>query len=383
MPSLVATIPSFIISPATYSSGAYKWASVAQTFTLSGFTTGSTITSAKLCVGTDHKGSVRVSKTVGGTEKTVNIYGDHYASASDYVDIISLFGGAGSVLNTTSWTCNFEYKAANNTAMHIQGGAAYTTPPALHLTYTLPYSYCDAPTSVTAASTNVVPGTTVRISWSGAKAGTNNPITGYYVYRSSDKSTWTKLNSTKTSNTYYDVTAPTTNGATYYYTVQTVGTVSGYDSGRSTAMASVTSTVTATKAPTTITVNPDTPEPMTSVTLSWSGASAGTNNPITGYKIYRLVASTYTEYATVTTTSTSGSYSMTSPQDGVWYFKVETLGQRMNSGMSNNAASYAVNKQYTSDYTIPSSVTIGTAFDLTISSLTNKQHVLSWIIGSN
>lgn len=287
MPSLTATIPSFIISAQKYSSGSFKWASVTQTFTLTGFTTGSTITAAKLCVGTDNKGSVEVYKTVGGVEQKASIYGDHYSKEANYVDIISLFGGSGSVLSGTTWTLNFRYKAASDTAMHIKGAESYYgTGPTLYLTYTLPYSYCDAPTTVTAASTNVLPGTQVRISWSGAKAGTNNPITGYFVYRSSDKSTWTQLNSNKTSYTYYDVTAPSTNGATYYYTVKTVGTEPNYDSGRSTAMASVTSTITAPSAPISVSVSNAYPGPMMSVTVSWGAASAGTNNPITGYQVY-------------------------------------------------------------------------------------------------
>lgn len=437
MPSLTATIPSFIISPETYSSGAYKWASVPQTFTLSGFTVGSTITSAKLCVGTDNKGSVEVYKTVGGEEKKVSIYGDHYSSADKYVDLIALFGGSGSALNETTWTLNFRYKASNNTAMHIKGAESYyATGPTLYLTYTLPYSSCTAPTSVSAASTNVAPGATVRISWSGAKAGTNNPIKSYTVYRSSDNSTWSVLSSGVT-NSYLDVTAPSTNGSTYYYKVATIGTVSGYDSGKSSETASIKCSFTApsvsavkidnstsnvykatgasatlswtgtngtnnaiskyevyqgtTKlgdttatsyavtapsagssaifsvkpvgayssgtsvsspalyaysnpsAPTSVSVAQNNVAPSSSVTLSWSGAAAGSYNAITGYRIMRATSATgtYSQVGSdISSTATSGSATVTShaTNGSSYYYKVVTIGTYSNSGNSSNYA---------------------------------------------
>lgn len=180
----------------------------------------------------------------------------------------------------------------------------------LAITYTLPYSSCSAPTSVTAASTNVAPGATVRISWSGAKPGTGNPITGYYVYRSTDQSTWTKLNSTKTSNTYYDVTAPTTNGATYYYAVVTVGTVSGYDSSRSSATASVKCSF---SAPSVSAVKIDSSTSAVykaagaSATLRWTGTN-GTNNAISKYEVY--------QGTTKLGETTSKSYIVTAPAAG-------------------------------------------------------------------
>ena len=60
-----------------------------------------------------------------------------------------------------------------------------------------------------------------------------------------------------------------------------------------------------------------------------------------------------------------------------------TVGTYLNSGLSTTFAGYTVSMSNTSAYEIPSSVTIGTAFELTIQPPTNKQHVLSWIIGSN
>jgi hypothetical protein len=46
------------------------------------------------------------------------------------------------------------------------------------------YSKCTAPTTVTIKPTNVAPNGAATLSWSGAKKGTNNEITGYEIYRS-------------------------------------------------------------------------------------------------------------------------------------------------------------------------------------------------------
>lgn len=101
------------------------------------------------------------------------------------------------------------------------------------------YSQCGAPTSVsiqhscTAAATNV-------LSWSGASAGNNNPITGYFVQYSdsADGTTWDGWHE------YGDVTTSATSGsatvsmptANMYrkWKVWTIGTASGYDSASGT-----------------------------------------------------------------------------------------------------------------------------------------------------
>lgn len=64
------------------------------------------------------------------------------------------------------------------------------------------------------------------------------------------------------------------------------------------------------------------------------------------------------------------------------YFKVTTVGTYINSGLSTVYGSFTVSLNGTSTYTIPSSVTIGDPFDITIDSPTNKQHILSWNINS-
>lgn len=97
------------------------------------------------------------------------------------------------------------------------------------------YSRCSAPTSVsieherTAAATNV-------LSWSGASAGDNNPITGYFVQYtdSPDGATWNGWHeggSISTSATSGSMTVSMPAENTYRkWRVWTLGTASGYDS---------------------------------------------------------------------------------------------------------------------------------------------------------
>lgn len=83
-------------------------------------------------------------------------------------------------------------------------------------------------------------------------------------------------------------------------------------------------------APTTIeidngTTNITNTQPNTSCTLSWSGATAGTNAPITGYAVWYSTSAngTYSLYGTTTSTSMS----VSGPEKGYqsYYFKVQTL----------------------------------------------------------
>lgn len=106
-------------------------------------------------------------------------------------------------------------------------------------------------------------------------------------------------------------------GTTYYLYIFTTNTSYGW---RYWLRNNVTVTLTQTDytvcgAPTSVTasgiVTPD-----GSVTVSWSGATSGTNNTINGYRIYYKIASTATNptssdpYEDVSSTSTSGSYTL-------------------------------------------------------------------------
>lgn len=201
------------------------------------------------------------------------------------------------------------------------------------------YTACGAPTSVSLASNNVAPGASVKLSWSGATAGTNNAITGYHIYRAtSSNGTYTHtytVNTTATSGSY-NVTAQTANNSTYYYRVYTIGTKSGYNSGAS-SVVSLTTKYTDPGAPTSLTINDASSvyigESQTA-TLKWSGASAGTNNAIAGYLVY-VGDSLYADVGSSTTSTSVPSYG-----GGEHKWKVVTKGTHSNSAASSTVSCF-------------------------------------------
>ena len=107
------------------------------------------------------------------------------------------------------------------------------------ITYRESYSACGAPTSVSCGTAIQKPGATVSISWSGATAGTNNTIAGYTVYYNAGSAPTTSSSSVNVNASPYTFTIPSgaTRGTTYYFKVLTRGSVSGYNSGLSSAQA--------------------------------------------------------------------------------------------------------------------------------------------------
>lgn len=213
----------------------------------------------------------------------------------------------------------------------------------IKIDYEYAYTNCSAPTSVSVATTTPAAGGTTTLSWSGAKAGTLNPITGYQIYRAtSANGSYTLLDTVSTSATSgsLKITAPSSMGSSYYYKIITVGTVSGYNSGYSGSVGITAKTITKCSAPTAISISPTAIDKGGSTTLTWSGASGGTNNGITAYNIYRSTDNaTYSLDQTYQTTATSGSLKLTlSPNaDTTYYYKIATVGtvSGYSSGYSN------------------------------------------------
>lgn len=147
---------------------------------------------------------------------------------------------------------------------------------------------CGAPTSLSLNPT--VTETTALLSWSGAKAGTNNAITAYEIQysESTDNSSWgnwitgTTVNATAASGSYA-VTTSGTRGNFRRYRVRTRGSAgASYYSGWKVS----TNSVRKNKWPlpaTSVTASPSVYSNET-ITLSWSGASGGTST-IKGYQI--------------------------------------------------------------------------------------------------
>ena len=174
---------------------------------------------------------------------------------------------------------------------------------------------CKAVTALSLSANNVGFGAGVTLSWSGAAGGAGNPIRGYEVYRDG------VLLTTVFDGTSCTVTSPTSN-ASYRYTVKALGRIPGFDAPVSTASATLTSIVTAPTAPTSIWLSAYDVRIGKTVTLSWSGAKAGTNNPIARYDVY--LANTWT--LLTSTTSTSISVTASSAVGGQYAYSVVTVG---------------------------------------------------------
>ena len=100
------------------------------------------------------------------------------------------------------------------------------------------YSQVTAPTSVTVSPNVASANNQATLSWNNGTGGTNTTITSYGVYRSSDPLSGYTLLQTVTGNSVI-VTAPPTEGATYYYKVMSISSKSGFDSELSNAYGSL------------------------------------------------------------------------------------------------------------------------------------------------
>lgn len=152
----------------------------------------------------------------------------------------------------------------------------------VYVEYTTP-AKPTAPTTVTIDDTTPYPGQSLSLSWSGATYTSPNTIDSYNIYRNG-----TYLKNSPSSPC--SVTASSTNGKAYKYTVATVGKYS--DSSPSTASATATTTVSTPTAITSLTCNDVTAlylgDAFSSLILKWEGATAGTHNStISGYRIYQ------------------------------------------------------------------------------------------------
>lgn len=196
-------------------------------------------------------------------------------------------------------------------------------------TITVPKRQTDPVAGTTRASYS---GNTFSISWSGFQAGTNNPIDHYELWyqESTNNSTWgTRVLLTgNTTSTSYSWTGGTWNRY-YRFCAVAIGANGGYSSTTAYS-SSVRKYATTCGAPTSITVNSSNVAPGATVTVSWSGASSGTNNSISSYYVEWGYADGGWDYnKTVNSTSTSSSTSITLPSDrrGVYIdIRVTTRG---------------------------------------------------------
>lgn len=281
---------------------------------------------------------------------TLDTYGGNTTDAALYLDGTtrahdnSWLGPGGKDLLGSVFTAGYHYyrfhlKSSNTTSNTWELGSVVLT-----INYNPPYTACGAATSVAVDSTNVAPGAATTLRWYGATDGTNNPIASFNIYRSTSPggsydyignvAAWTAT-----------VYAPTTNGASYYYKVIAIASVSGYDSGWSPASGAFTCSFSAPSVPTAVSLNTGLVNPNDAATLSWSGASDGTNNAIAGYDVYRATsaAGTYAKIGSAAGTSLTVTASDT--QGVTYFYKVLTKGTYSDSGQSSVYAPLKANTQ--------------------------------------
>lgn len=198
------------------------------------------------------------------------------------------------------------------------------------------HTRCTAPTtvSVEAASTMYE---TISLSWSGAKAGTNNEIAEYEIeYADSSNNSswgeWISLGRFKTSP--QKVEAPDV-GVYRKYRVWTIGAAGDeWSSETAKESGSVLRLVLTTRciAPSTVKVDKTITAAATNI-LHLSGAEGGENNGIAGYYIQYADSTdgetfgNYAELKTVDTTAASYDVEVPMPPDNTYRkFKVWTLG---------------------------------------------------------
>lgn len=342
MPTMTYTLSNFFRTNFDYKAG--------ETFTATA--TGTPVSNATLNSGTLYFSDIKtwyaqmyMTFTLGGASATTAA--TFKTSTAIHADTVALTSFSNSLLTAGTGTVTFTLQKTGTWTTALFNIRDVSTG-SITLTYTLNYSACGAPTAVSVNANNVAPGANVTLSWSGASAGNSNAITGYQIYRATSATgTYSLLTTVNTSATSGSATvaAPASSGSSYYYKVLTIGTVSGYNSGQSTAYATLSCLCTAAAAPTSVTLNASLLNAGTGATLSWSGAAAGTNNAITGYAIHRATAAAGTYEQIGTASGTSFAVTASTTQGASFYYKVLTRGtvSGFDSGLSSAYASLKTN----------------------------------------
>lgn len=242
-----------------------------------------------------------------------------------------------------------------------------------------PYTKCTAPTTIAISPSGTFEDS-VTISWSGASGGTDNSIQEYYIQyiTSSDNSTWGSW----TSLAYYYTTIPNgsynvslsskvTRGHYIKFRIRTQGTAgSSYYSDYKESSSIRRNPYTKCTAPTTFTAYPsDIFEDK--ITISWSGASGGTNNTISSYEIIYNISSngsTWGSWETLTnysTTSSKGSYTadMSSKVARGYYVRFQirtqgTAGSSYYSDYKESSSTISIRRNPYTKCTAPTSITV-------------------------
>ena len=351
--------------------------------------------------------------TVGGVQQSVVLkeYDESWTTKGVVMSTKTVSVTCPSTTANTKQTVTFQVvnksSAFDGSSGEIKTTDYYVTSPALL------YSACTKPTTFTASSNNFE--SSVTLSWSGASAGTNNSITGYLIhYRtSSNNSTWgdwirledNAISSTSTSGSYTkNMSSLVSRGYYVQFRIRTLGSAgSDYYSDYKESSSIRRNPYTSCTSPTTFTVSANDFD--TSVTITWSDATAGTNNAINGYLIRYNVSTAYNstsawvgwkDLKTIATTKTSGSVTIdlsSLVQRGYYVqFAIKTQGTAgssydssyiyANSTTSANATKFRRNP-YT-QCTPPTNVTITSEADINgtkHNDIFNSSITIAWSAG--
>ena len=207
------------------------------------------------------------------------------------------------------------------------------------ITYVDYVTDCGAPTSVLingSASNTTGYTDKATLSWSGAKGGVNNSITGYRLFYqdSTNGSSWSGWYEYKdVSSTSGSGSAEVDLGSVGTYRMFGVATIgsAGESYGSSIAASPAIQRVnrTACTAPTTVSLAA-TSSTGSNVRLSWSGASAGVGNSIAGYEVQRresVDGSSWGSWGSLgTTTNTYLDVAPPATAGNYYQYQVRTLG---------------------------------------------------------
>ncbi len=202
------------------------------------------------------------------------------------------------------------------------------------------YGYSDPtpPTSIKvngASSVIVDAGTIVNVTWSGAQAGANNGIYGYQFYVSYQPDSGYWAYGSVITGTSATLQASSTMGEKLYFKLATVGYVSQGSMSDATIVLE-TKVYTANNAPDTVSASPSVTSAGNLVTLSWSGAQAGTNVNIASYAVYRSENRDSGFELLATVSGTSMNVYAPAETGHAYYYRVAALADRAgyDSGMS-------------------------------------------------
>lgn len=254
------------------------------------------------------------------------------------------------IYNAISTGANYE----NITSIILKGdgGSSGSILSGTYLTITVDWKLNQtAVTAPTAISCSPSPfDASAKLSWSGAKAGVSNAIKGYeliYYTSTNGGTSWSAGTTVKTTAATYTInTASLPSAAKLKCKVRTMGTITTLNSGYYASTEWSKITITTPTAPTAGTASP-TPLFENSITFSWSGQKAGTNNAITGYTLYYSLFNGSTWGAETAVSTTAATYTMDTTNVARGYlvrFRVITKGARSNSAYSTYFGSWRKNR---------------------------------------